>query len=796
METDWDPHCSDVSNNIITIHQAFMHNGYYHFMRMSSRSWAPVALGCLLFITPILGGCDGPSPEARKANHRERAASYFEKGQYQEALIEYRNVTQIDPQDADAHYRSALTYLKLGGMSNIQGAFAELSRTVELDKTNRDAQLKLGELYFLGNEHKKAREQADIVLVSAPDDTEGLILRGRSLINEKRYQEGIVELKKAIELDPKNIQTRIDLARAYFAANDRDAAEKVLRQALTANPRATEVIMALGDFLTITGKPEQAERTYKQALDLAPENEAIYVKLSTFYQRYGKWAEAETNLQKLTAVKPHNERSHILLGDFYAWSGQQDKALASFQRAFEMAPNSPVARDKIIAHFLDTGKTGEAETKVKEILEKNNKDLMGRFFDARIQRAKKKPDEAISLLQGVVKDQPQFAEAHYFLGVAFSDKQQTAQARAAFTEAVKLNPNLPEAHTALAALHLAEGSADLAIEQAQAAIQLNPRNVQAAIIAGDAYLHKGDTTKSKQVFEAVAKALPKEPIAPYRLGLVAHTEKNDTKALAYFEEALTRRPAAIEPITEIAAIKSAQGKASEARERVMRQLEATPNSPHLYNLLGRLWMQAKDIGRAEIAFKKAIDLDNSLLASYMNLGQTYHQSGKTDQALKEYETVLVKDPTVIQAHMLLGIIYESRKEFDKARERYETILKLNPRFAPAANNLAWDLVARGGNVDMALSYAQTAREQKPEDPYIADTLGWVYYKKNAFLLAVGLLKEAAEKLPNEPVIHFHYGMAQHKNGDAAGAKKALQTALKLNPNFPGADEAKKTMEGL
>jgi hypothetical protein len=39
-------------------------------------------------------------------------------------------------------------------------------------------------------------------------------------------------------------------------------------------------------------------------------------------------------------------------------------------------------------------------------------------------------------------------------------------------------------------------------------------------------------------------------------------------------------------------------------------------------------------------------------------------------------------------------------------------------------------------------------------------------------------------------------MAQHKNGDAAQAKKALQTALKLNPNFPGADEAKKTMEGL
>jgi hypothetical protein len=62
---------------------------------------------------------------------------------------------QLDPKDADSHYRMALTHLKLGGATNLQGAFAELSRTVELDKTNRDAQLKLGELYLLGTNRRK-----------------------------------------------------------------------------------------------------------------------------------------------------------------------------------------------------------------------------------------------------------------------------------------------------------------------------------------------------------------------------------------------------------------------------------------------------------------------------------------------------------------------------------------------------------------------------------------------------------------------------------------------------------------
>jgi cytochrome c-type biogenesis protein CcmH/NrfG len=61
---------------------------------------------------------------------------------------------------------------------------------------------------------------------------------------------------------------------------------------------------------------------------------------------------------------------------------------------------------------------------------------------------------------------------------------------------------------------------------------------------------------------------------------------------------------------------------------------------------------------------------------------------------------------------------------------------------------------------------------------------------------VNLLKEAVEKLPKEPAVHYHYGMAQAKNNNSAEAKKALQTALKLNAAFDGADEARTTLEGL
>ena len=238
---------------------------------MPTRFSTSTTLICVLLVLACLG-CDRSSPEAKKAKHREQAATYFEKGQYHEALIEYKNVAQVDPKDADVHYRLALTYLKLGGVPNLQEAFSELSRTVGLDKTNRDAQLKLGELYLLGNEPAKAREQADIVLVSAPQNTEGLILKGRSLINEKHYAEAAAELKKAIELDPKNMRTYIELARAQVFAKDTAAAEETLKKALTIDSRSIEILVALGDFRVTTGKPDQAEIIYKQALEIAPEN--------------------------------------------------------------------------------------------------------------------------------------------------------------------------------------------------------------------------------------------------------------------------------------------------------------------------------------------------------------------------------------------------------------------------------------------------------------------------------------------------------------------------------------------
>ncbi len=225
-------------------------------------------------------------------------------------------------------------------------------------------------------------------------------------------------------------------------------------------------------------------------------------------------------------------------------------------------------------------------------------------------------------------------------------------------------------------------------------------------------------------------------------------------------------------------------------------MEASPDNPLIYSLLGRVSMSSGNLTQAEMYFNKSLDLDPNLLASYMALGQLSLRRESPQKAVARVEKALEVNSELVMAHMLIGIIDEGQKKYEKAQARYERILEINPEFGPAANNLAWLYTERGGNIDVALGLAETARAQLPEDPNVADTLGWLYYKKNAYLKAISALKEAAEKMDDNSVVQYHLGMAYAKNGDTDLAKAALQRALSLNETFEGAEEAKTVLADL
>jgi Flp pilus assembly protein TadD len=209
-----------------------------------------------------------------------------------------------------------------------------------------------------------------------------------------------------------------------------------------------------------------------------------------------------------------------------------------------------------------------------------------------------------------------------------------------------------------------------------------------------------------------------------------------------------------------------------------------------------LYVARGDARAAEQAFLKAIDLDPRLFAPYVALGNIYLQAGQYEQALLKFNDLIKGNPNDPSPYMLSGIVYEVKGDIPKAREAYEKAVGLNPRFAAAANNLAWIYSEHGGDKDKALQLAQTAKEQAPDDPRISDTLGWILYKRGVYQRALALLKESAAKLPDNAQVQYHLGMAYRETGDKDSAKKALKLAVSLPQSFTGKDEAHKALAGL
>lgn len=158
-------------------------------------------------------------------------------------------------------------------------------------------------------------------------------------------------------------------------------------------------------------------------------------------------------------------------------------------------------------------------------------------------------------------------------------------------------------------------------------------------------------------------------------------------------------------------------------------------------------------------YAEAIRIAPNITAPYAVLAKLYLQEERTDEAIAQYEAVLEKNPDNLPGYMALGTINEKQGDGEKAESYYRKALEINPKFAPAANNLAWHLADRGENIDEALGFARTAKEQLPESPGAMDTLGWICYLNGSYLNAIAELQDSLELEPDNPIINYHMGRA-------------------------------------
>ncbi|MGC1904927.1 MAG: tetratricopeptide repeat protein, partial [Candidatus Acidiferrum sp.] len=158
--------------------------------------------------------------------------------------------------------------------------------------------------------------------------------------------------------------------------------------------------------------------------------------------------------------------------------------------------------------------------------------------------------------------------------------------------------------------------------------------------------------------------------------------------------------------------------------------------------------------------------------------------------IASYQRAIELAPSDVELYVRLAALYDSRGDWQKAQNLNQKALALQPDYAPAANDLAYLMLEHGGDLNVALTLAQTARRGLPALPNSADTLGWAYYHGGSFSVAAPLFEEAVKKEPSNSTYHYHLGLTYQKLNDPVRGRVELQKVIRINPASPLADRAR------
>jgi tetratricopeptide (TPR) repeat protein len=146
------------------------------------------------------------------------------------------------------------------------------------------------------------------------------------------------------------------------------------------------------------------------------------------------------------------------------------------------------------------------------------------------------------------------------------------------------------------------------------------------------------------------------------------------------------------------------------------------------------------------------------------------------------------------------MLEESRGNIDGAVNNYEQMLSYDKRSIGAAialNNLAWLYADKGkGNLDKATDHARSAITIAPQANFY-DTLGYAYYKKRQFDVAIEQFRKAIDRRPDSPAYHLHLARALRDSGSTQQARVSYERALQLGgANFAEANQARQELAAL
>jgi tetratricopeptide (TPR) repeat protein len=761
---------------------------------MFTYRWRLVRHACAVLVLAAFAAACSEDPEQAKQQYFESGNRYFAEGKYQEALVQFRNALQRDPRFGEAHLRLAATYEQLGDGRN---AMREYVRAADALPQSLEAQIKAASYLLLARQFEDVRARAQAALAIDPKSVDAQILLGNALGGLRDFEAALRELEEAVKLDPTSSVALSAVGSAQLAQGRVDAAAAAFRQAVEANPGVAEPHLALANFLWARGQVGQAEESLKKALAIHPGNLIAHRALATLYLTSGRASEAEPHLKSLAEDDRSSGASlKLALADYYMLTNRAEDALRVLESLVSAKDTQSAADTRRATIAFVRGNTAEGHRVIDAVLARDPRNLPALLVKSRFELAEGRLEGALRHAQAAVAANPQSIQARYLSGTILRGLHKPKEATEAFNEVLKINPRATAAQVQLAQLHLEQRQAPAALQLARDAARSVPNDPEVQLTLLRSMLANGQVDQAQLLVSKLMKALPKESAVHVAAALVASSKQDIAGARQAFERAIALNADNFDAVNGLTRLELADRKPAAARVRVDEELAKRPGDPRVLNLAARVYASLDDLSRAEELLRRSIDVDPSGPEAYSMLGWLYARQQRLPEARANFERLLQQRPGDVGAQTLVAMLYESEGNLDEARKHYERILQIDPAAPVAANNLAYRYVQDGGNLDVALQLAQTARQRLPDSAEVADTLGWIYVKKDLASLAVIHLEAAISKAPSEGLYHYHLGVALHQLGQKIRSRRVLERALSLNLPASDAEQARALLAAI
>lgn len=580
-------------------------------------------------------------------------------------------------------------------------------------------------------------------------------------------------------LAPSHPMTAYVDANVAFAAGEMLKARELVQRLLLVAPDNISILMLAAGVEGRLGAVAQAAAYYGKVVSLKPELGVAREGLAESYTRMGQPAKALEVLKPVLAGESGNARAMALAGDAEMRQGNAEAAERLYQRAAKLNPDNSQIQTAAIVARLTTGEPLAALGDLQSLANRT-KDT---FADEALFAARMKLgefDAALAVLDSMAKKRPGLASQMDLRGRVLVAKRDFAGARAAFEQALKMDPGLFAALRNLVSIDIYEKRPDRAVDRLKAAIAANPADAMAILMLAE--IKAGQGAQPAEVKQLLADAVKAAPIlVEARLAQISYAlKKRQFKdALSFSQDAMSAVPGNVQVLLASGRAQMQAGDIEQALSTFRKLAGATPNAAAPYLRMAEAYLASGKTEQAETSLNKALELEPENAEAQSAMVELLASYGRKRNALEYVRRLKSARPKLAYLYALEAGLHAKAKDNEAALAALREGVQ-KTQSSELAGRLYSLLVALDRKPE-AQRYAEGWMKQNPQDEAFEYLMAVQDITRGDFRTAEARLKRVVAAYPSNSLALNNLGWVLIQNGQAKAAVPYIQRAIQLAP---------------